>query len=80
MRVGVFLFGSVEMGSTLGRSGPAPTDRRYGSTEIMTATRRLLDCGVLADELGYDAFWTTEHHFQHEGYEVVPNGILSTLR
>ncbi len=76
MRVGVFLFGSVEMGGTLGRSGPVPTERRYGSAAIMTATRRLLDCGVLADELGYDAFWTTEHHFQHEGYEVVPNGIL----
>ncbi len=76
MRVGVFLFGSVEMGDTLGHSGTRPTDRRYGPADVLAATRRLLDCGVLADELGYDAFWTTEHHFQHEGYEVVPNAIL----
>ena len=24
------------------------------------------------DELGYYALWTAEHHFQHEGYEVLP--------
>ena len=22
------------------------------------------------------SFWLTEHHFQYEGYEVIPNGIL----
>jgi alkanesulfonate monooxygenase SsuD/methylene tetrahydromethanopterin reductase-like flavin-dependent oxidoreductase (luciferase family) len=26
--------------------------------------------------LGFDSFWTTEHHFQYEGYEVIPNGLL----
>jgi alkanesulfonate monooxygenase SsuD/methylene tetrahydromethanopterin reductase-like flavin-dependent oxidoreductase (luciferase family) len=29
-----------------------------------------------ADELGYDTMWLTEHHFQHEGYEVLPNLIM----
>ena len=32
--------------------------------------------GVVCDRLGFDSFWLTEHHFQHECYEVVPNGIL----
>ena len=32
--------------------------------------------GVVCDRLGFDSFWLTEHHFQFEGYEVVPNGIL----
>jgi alkanesulfonate monooxygenase SsuD/methylene tetrahydromethanopterin reductase-like flavin-dependent oxidoreductase (luciferase family) len=27
------------------------------------------------DQLGYDTMWLTEHHFQHEGYEVLPNLI-----
>src|SRR5207249_3866383 len=27
----------------------------------------------VADELGYETLWLAEHHFQHEGYEVIPN-------
>jgi len=76
MRIGVFLFGAVEMGDTLGAGGPEPTARRYGQPEVLGAMRRILDMGVLADRLGFDAFWLTEHHFQHEGYEVVPNGLM----
>ncbi len=75
MRVGVFLFGGVEMNDA-GAGPPRPTDRRYGSEAIWQAQERLLDMGVLAEQLGYGIFWLTEHHFQHEGYEVVPNGIL----
>lgn len=29
-----------------------------------------------ADELGFDAFGTTEHHFHNEGGEVLPNPLL----
>ena len=31
------------------------------------------------DRLGFDTMWLTEHHFQYEGYEVVPNLILFGL-
>ncbi len=76
MRTGVFLFGGVEM-DDVGPGDPAPTSRRYSAEEVWRATERLLDVGVLADRLGYDSYWLTEHHFQYEGYEVVPNGILN---
>ena len=75
MRTGVFVFGGVEMDDA-GAGPPAPTDRRYGNEATWHATERILDTGVRCDQLGYDVFWLTEHHFQHEGYEIVPNGIL----
>ena len=75
MRIGVFLFGGVEMPDA-GAGPPIPTDRRYGSKEVWQATERIIDMGVVCDRLSFDSYWLTEHHFQHEGYEVIPNGIL----
>ncbi len=69
------MFGGVEMDDA-GAGPPAPTDRRYTNEEMWRATEQLLDMGVLADRLGFDSYWLTEHHFQYEGYEVVPNGML----
>jgi alkanesulfonate monooxygenase SsuD/methylene tetrahydromethanopterin reductase-like flavin-dependent oxidoreductase (luciferase family) len=75
MRTGIFLFGGVEMPDA-GAGSPAPTDRRYGPAEVWKATESILEMGVAADKLGFDSFWLTEHHFQYEGYEVVPNGLM----
>ncbi len=69
------MFGGVEMDDA-GAGPPAPTDRRYTNEEMWRATEQLLEMGVLADRLGFDSYWLTEHHFQYEGYEVVPNGML----
>ena len=76
MRTGVFLFGGVEMDDA-SAGPPAPTDRRFDHKETWRATERIIDMGVACDRLGFDSFWLTEHHFQHEGYEVIPNGILA---
>jgi alkanesulfonate monooxygenase SsuD/methylene tetrahydromethanopterin reductase-like flavin-dependent oxidoreductase (luciferase family) len=75
MEHGVFLFGQVEM-DDVGPGPPAPTDRRYTQKQMWHATLRMIDMGVAAERHGFDAFWLTEHHFQYEGYEVVPNGIM----
>ncbi len=75
MQHGVFLFGAVEM-SDAGAGPPAPTDRRYTQKEMWHATLRMLDMGVHAEQVGFDTYWLTEHHFQYEGYEVIPNGVL----
>ena len=78
MQVGVFLLGAVPMPDA-GPDDPQPTDRRASNELIWETTERLVDVGVLADRLGYDYFFLTEHHFQHEGYEVIPNAILTGM-
>ena len=75
MRTGVFLFGGVEM-EDAGPGPPLSTDRRSTNEEMWETTERVIDMAVLCDELGYDSYWLAEHHFQYEGYEVVPNGVL----
>jgi len=75
VRVGVFMFGGVEMPDA-GLHGTDPLDRRYDQAAINHAHHELLACGELSEQLGYDSFWLTEHHFQYEGYEVVPNGMM----
>ena len=75
LKVGAFFFGGVEM-TDAGAGPPSPMDRRYTNEECWQATLDYVDSAVLADRLGFDSFWTTEHHFQYEGYEVIPNGLL----
>ena len=75
MRFGAFFFGGVEM-CDAGAGLPNPMDRRFDNAACWKATLDYIDAAVEADRLGFDSIWTTEHHFQYEGYEVIPNGML----
>ena len=75
MKLGAFFFGGVEMPDA-SAGLPNPMDRNFDNAACWDATLKYIDAAVEADRLGFDSFWTTEHHFQYEGYEVIPNGIL----
>jgi alkanesulfonate monooxygenase SsuD/methylene tetrahydromethanopterin reductase-like flavin-dependent oxidoreductase (luciferase family) len=75
METGVFLLGGVEMADA-GAGPPLSTDRRYDNETVWSTSERMLDMGVKAEEVGLDIFWLTEHHFQYEGYEVIPNALM----
>ena len=75
MQIGVFLFGNVDMPDA-GYGGTEPQDRRYGQADFVKQYDDCFAYAGAAESLGYDAVWLTEHHFQHEGYEVVPNILL----
>ena len=74
VKLDVFFFGAVPMPDA-GNAGPVPTTRRYDMTDVVAAYDNLFKWADTADRLGYDTMWLTEHHFQHEGYEVIPNII-----
>jgi alkanesulfonate monooxygenase SsuD/methylene tetrahydromethanopterin reductase-like flavin-dependent oxidoreductase (luciferase family) len=75
MKVGAFFFGGVEMDDA-GGGPPHPTERRFTNEQMWQATLEYVNSALEAERLGFDSFWTTEHHFQYEGYEVIPNGLL----
>jgi alkanesulfonate monooxygenase SsuD/methylene tetrahydromethanopterin reductase-like flavin-dependent oxidoreductase (luciferase family) len=75
VQLGVFLFGNVDMPDA-GWGGTEPQDRRYSQADFVKQYDDCFAYAAAAEGLGFDALWLTEHHFQHEGYEVVPNILL----
>ncbi len=74
MRVDSNYFCTVAMPDA-GDPTVAATARRYGNDAVIACYENLIDWARTADSLGFDTMWLTEHHFQHEGYEVLPNLI-----
>jgi alkanesulfonate monooxygenase SsuD/methylene tetrahydromethanopterin reductase-like flavin-dependent oxidoreductase (luciferase family) len=75
MRVDTNFFCTVPMPDA-GDPQIAATDRRYGNDAVIDCYRNLASWAKTCDQLGFDTMWLTEHHFQFEGYEVLPNLIL----
>jgi alkanesulfonate monooxygenase SsuD/methylene tetrahydromethanopterin reductase-like flavin-dependent oxidoreductase (luciferase family) len=78
LRTDLHFYATVPMPDA-GALGPVPTDRRTSNEAVVETYESLCHWARLADDLGYDTLWLTEHHFQHEGYEVTPNLILFGL-
>jgi len=73
-RFHVLYVGQIDL-ENIGLNGTPANDRRYSNdrfAEVFWTARRI---ARVMDETGYHALWTAEHHFQHEGYEVLPNLI-----
>ena len=75
MRVDTNFFCTVPMPDAGDPSVPA-TSRRYDNDAVVACYANLVEWAKTADRLGFDTMWLTEHHFQYEGYEVLPNLIL----
>jgi alkanesulfonate monooxygenase SsuD/methylene tetrahydromethanopterin reductase-like flavin-dependent oxidoreductase (luciferase family) len=75
MRVDTNFFCTVPMPDAGDPAIPA-TARRYGNDAVIACYENLVEWAKTADRLGYDTMWLTEHHFQYEGYEVLPNLIM----
>src|SRR5687767_15424477 len=68
----VLYVGQIEL-ENIGIGGTPTEARRYGNERLVEAFSTARDVAQTMDELGYYCLWMAEHHFQREGYEVLPN-------
>ena len=74
----VLYVGQIEL-DNIGRDGTPANDRRYSDERLREVFATVKDVAQHMDELNYDVLWMAEHHFQREGYEVIPNLIQTGL-
>lgn len=57
----------------VGFEGIPIDDRIHTPDYLATAFKTIEELAICMDPLGYDALYSTEHHFQPEGIEIFPN-------
>jgi len=70
--------GHIDMDNA-GYGGTPVNDRRFPNERLATVFDKAQAMAQLMDRLGYTAFWMAEHHFQREGYECIPNVLMTAL-
>jgi len=71
-RFSTLYVGHIEL-ERCGLSGVPADDRRYSNQRLIEVFDTAAKLAETCDALGYETLWLAEHHFQHEGYEVIPN-------
>jgi alkanesulfonate monooxygenase SsuD/methylene tetrahydromethanopterin reductase-like flavin-dependent oxidoreductase (luciferase family) len=71
----VLYVGHIEL-ENVGRDGTPADERCYPNERLVEGMAMAESVAHVMDDLGYDTLWLAEHHFQREGYEVIPNLIL----
>src|SRR5215203_691059 len=74
----VLYVGQIEL-DNIGLNGTPANDRRYSDERLREVFATAKDVAQTMDDLGFDVLWMAEHHFQREGYEVIPNLIQTGL-
>jgi alkanesulfonate monooxygenase SsuD/methylene tetrahydromethanopterin reductase-like flavin-dependent oxidoreductase (luciferase family) len=71
-RFSTLYVGHIEL-ERCGLAGTPADDRRYPNERLAEVFDTAAALARAADTLGYETLWLAEHHFQHEGYECIPN-------
>jgi alkanesulfonate monooxygenase SsuD/methylene tetrahydromethanopterin reductase-like flavin-dependent oxidoreductase (luciferase family) len=71
-RFSTLYVGHIELESC-GLDGVPADDRRYPNARLVEAFESAATVAQAADALDYETMWLAEHHFQHEGWECIPN-------
>jgi len=54
-------------------------ERRFPNEHLASIFAKTEAIARVMDEGGWDALWLAEHHFQHEGNEVIPNLLMMAV-
>src|SRR5436190_11144738 len=63
----------------MGQGATPANERRYPNEHLATVFEKTEGVARAMDDLGYHAIWLAEHHFQHEGYECLPNILMTAV-
>jgi alkanesulfonate monooxygenase SsuD/methylene tetrahydromethanopterin reductase-like flavin-dependent oxidoreductase (luciferase family) len=63
----------------MGQDATPANERRYANDHLASVFAKTDAVAKCMDELGYHAIWLAEHHFQREGYECLPNLLMSAV-
>jgi alkanesulfonate monooxygenase SsuD/methylene tetrahydromethanopterin reductase-like flavin-dependent oxidoreductase (luciferase family) len=59
-----------------GQNATPANERRFTNDELAGVFDKTEAIAKTMDSLGFDMLWLAEHHFQHEGYECLPNILM----
>src|SRR5712671_1495867 len=62
-----------------GQNTTPANERRYSNEHLASVFEKTEAIAKKMDALGYDTIWLAEHHFQHEGYECIPNDLMMAV-
>lgn len=81
IEIGVFHNGASDLPTMVTKDGIAINKGNLRATQESAARVQIgqVRQGVLAEKLGFDAFFMTEHHFQPEGAEYSPNPLMTEM-
>jgi alkanesulfonate monooxygenase SsuD/methylene tetrahydromethanopterin reductase-like flavin-dependent oxidoreductase (luciferase family) len=60
----------------MGQLATPVNERRYPNERLVSVFEKTEAIARRMDEHGYHTLWLAEHHFQHEGYECLPNILM----
>ena len=67
--------GHIDLGDMGQRATPA-NERRYTNEQLAGVFAKTDAIARVMDDHGFNTLWLAEHHFQHEGYECIPNILM----
>ena len=62
-----------------GQNATPANERRFNNDQLAGVYDKLEAIAKTMDRFGFDTLWLAEHHFEHEGYECLPNILMCAV-